>query len=234
MSEQRVFPALDAARTQLSALRFGRAVLCRGIPLTFEESLRESLVADLHDGLGQYIALAQIKLAALRGASNAELRAPLGELERLMGRADRSLRAIAFQLSPLALDESGLVPALEWLAEDLGARHGIEVRIENESWPSLNDRGLRVILFRAVRELLLGAATRGGAQLIWVRLAAEERTLRVCIDGSGEWFGSDAVGSEDGAWAEVREQLERAGGSMELDTRPGRGTALTLRAPVSS
>jgi len=74
---------------------------------------------------------------------------------------------------------------LEYIRKNL-AKVGIEVRIENEGLPSLDDRGLRVILFRAVREQLLDAATRAGTRLVWVRLGREERSLRVCIESHGE------------------------------------------------
>src|SRR5258706_6712155 len=198
-----------------------------------EKRLRESLAADLHDGLGQYIALAEIKLAALRGATADELRQRLAQIERLMGQADRAFRAIAFQLSPVALPDPGLMPALHWLAEEIGARHCIEVRIEDEGAPRLVDRGLRVVLLRAVREVLLEAATREGARLVRVRLTTHEGTLRISIEGDGEPFQAGGLALRARTSSGIREQLELVGGSVQLEAQRGRGTAVTLSAPLA-
>jgi signal transduction histidine kinase len=88
-------------------------------PVFAEEQLRRSLAAELQNGLGQDIALAKMKLATLRGSAGSELHGPLTGIEQLVERADRSLRVIAFQISPLSLHDLGLVAALQWLAEDI-------------------------------------------------------------------------------------------------------------------
>lgn len=85
-----------------------------------EERLRQSLAAELHNGLGQDIALAKMKLSALRLSSSADQHAPLDRIERLVEQADRSRRSITYKISPPSLHDLGLVPALQWLAEDLG------------------------------------------------------------------------------------------------------------------
>ena len=81
-----------------------------------EERERRSLAYELHDSLGQDIALAKMKLSALRQSASADLHEPLKGIERLIESADRSFRSITFQINPLVLHDLGLVPALEWLA----------------------------------------------------------------------------------------------------------------------
>jgi PAS domain S-box-containing protein len=196
-----------------------------------EERLRKTLAADLHNGLGQDIALAKMKLAELRRTSTADLHEPLARIETLVEQADRSLRAVSFQISPPSLHDLGLVAALEWLAEDIEARYGIKVRIDDEgATPMVNER-IRVMLFRAVRELLHNAATHSGAREVRVRLHTDDDHLRIRVDDGGSGFETSDVGTRKHGLFGIREQLEHVGGSMTIDTSPGRGTTVTLLAP---
>lgn len=196
-----------------------------------EERLRQSLAADLHKGIGQDIALAKMMLATLRNSSSADLHGPLNRIELLVEQADRSLRSITFRLGPPSLHDLGLVPALQWLAEDFGDRYGLAVRIDDEATPAVADDRLRVILFRAVRELLVNAATHAGAQGVLVRLRAREDQLRISVEDEGAGFdcGEDFQGY--GLFG-IREQLKHVGGSMHIDSVPGRGTTVALTAPI--
>ena len=198
-----------------------------------EECLRESLVTDLHDGLGQDIALAKIKLAALRCDSAEALREPLLQIEHLVDQADHSLRGIAYQLSPPSLHDLGLLPALEWLAEDISARYGFEVRVEELGSPAPLDERMRMILFRAVRELVLNTATHARARLVRVQLAAADGSLCVRVEDDGSGFDHTRADLEGYGLFGIREQLEHVGGSLEIHSQPGRGTTVTLRAPYT-
>lgn len=199
-----------------------------------EECLRQSLAADLHNGLGQDIALAKMKLAALRGSSSAELRDPLTQIECLVEQADRSLRTITFRLSPPSLHDLGLVPALQWLSEDIGGRYGLAVRIVDEGAPALADERMRVIFFRAVRELLINTATHASASEVVVGLAELESQLRISVKDDGIGFDASIVDLEGYGLFGIREQLRHVGGSMQIDSAPGRGTTVTLTAPLAA
>ena len=197
-----------------------------------EERLRHTLAADLHTGLSQEIALAKLKLSALRSASSAELHSPLTQIERLVEQADRSLRAITIQLSPPTLHDLGLVPALQWLAEDIRGRFGLAVQIEAEGIPAIADYGMRVILFRAVRELLINVATHADAREASLWLGWENNLLRILVTDYGAGFDSTEVDLQGYGLFGIREQLRHVGGSLNIDSGPGRGTAVTLTVPL--
>jgi len=199
-----------------------------------EESLRQSLAADLHNGLGQDIALTKMKLSALRLSSSADLHEPLIRIEHLVEQADRSLRSITFQLSPPSLHDLGLVPAFEWLAEDIGVRYGLVVRIEDEGTPPVADDRMRVILFRAVRELLINTATYAGAREAEVRLGWEDNLLRITVEDEGSGFDAAEVDLQGYGLFGIREHLRHVGGSMDIDSKPGRGTTVALTVPLAN
>jgi len=199
-----------------------------------EERLRQSLAAELHNGLGQDIALTKMKLSALRGSSSTDLCDPLTRIEHLVEQADRSLRSITYRLSPPSLHDLGLVPALRWLAEDLGGRYGLDVRIEDEGTPAVADDRIRVILFRAVRELLINTATHAGASEARVWLSSEDSTLRITVADEGAGFDAGEVGLPGYGLLSIREQLRHVGGSMRIDSALGRGTTVMLTAPLAT
>jgi PAS domain S-box-containing protein len=200
-----------------------------------EERQRRSLAADLHDGLGQEIALARMKLSALRRSASADLHEPLAGIEELIERADRSIRSITFQISPPPLYDLGLLPALQWLAEDHAGRYGIRVRIEDDHSPGMGDEGTRVILFHAVRELLINAAAHGGeSSEVVVRLGRDGGSLRISVEDGGRGFDTKDLESRRGGLLRIRELLRHAGGSVVIDSMPGHGTTVTLTAPLET
>ncbi len=196
-----------------------------------EERLRRLLAAELHDGLGQDIALVKMKLAMLRESSPVEMRDPLRGIEQLIDRADRSLRSITFQISPPSLHDLGLVAALEWLREDSGKKHGIEVRLETAAAPPVADERVRTILFRAVRELIVNSAIHAHVDHVIVRVDAAGDDVRITVADTGNGFDPDDLERRGYGLFGIREQLKFIGGSMHVESAPKAGTTVTLIAP---
>lgn len=199
-----------------------------------EERLRQSLAEELHKGLGQDIALTKLKLSALRGSPGADLHAPLSRIEQLVEQTDHSLHSITLQLSPPALHDLGLVPALEWLAEDVTSQDGFVVRVEDPERTTVPDDRTRVLLFRAVRELLINAVTHARARLATVTVGTVQRQVQVVVEDDGIGFDPSRVEAEGYGLFGIREQLRHAGGSMSIDSAPGRGTRVSMRLPLAS
>ena len=199
-----------------------------------EERLRQSLAAELHSGLGQDIALTRLKLSALRGSSSTDLHDSLTRIERLVEQADRSLRSITYQLSPPSLQDLGLVPALRWLAEDLGGLYELDVQIKDDGSPAVTDDRIRVILFRAVRELLINAAMHAGTREARVSLGSQDGTILITVRDEGTGFDAAEVGLRGLGLFGIGEQLRHVGGSMHIESAPGRGTTVALTAPLAA
>ncbi len=119
-----------------------------------EERERRRIAADLHDHLGQALALMKMRLQNLRGdAVLGGHGSTLDELVALSDQAIRYTRSLTFDLSPPVLYELGLGPALEWLGEDLARRHGLKVAVRDRARLALPD-DLKVMLWKSARELL--------------------------------------------------------------------------------
>lgn len=198
-----------------------------------EERLRHTLAAELHSGIGQDLALARMKLAMLRDVATDELRETVSGIEQLVERADHSLRSISFHISPPTLYDLGLVAALQWLAEDIGLTHGLEVRIEDDASPGVADGRVRVILFRAVRELLINTAEHSGVRAATVRLMGHDGRVRITVEDAGRGFDGTLTDHRGHGLLGIREQLRYVDGTLNVASTPGRGTTVTLTAPVA-
>jgi PAS domain S-box-containing protein len=200
--------------------------------LLAEDRERKRLARDLHDGLSQTIALAQIKLSALRASKSAAIDGPLGEVQELMERADQAARSIGFELSPLVLHDLGLEAALQWLAENIHERYGTVVDVKRDGPVIRTDEPTRVIVFRAIRELVINAAKHAGVQLVRVYVECGDGRLEVAVRDDGIGIDPDTAPSEGFGLLSVRERLAHIGGQMTIDSMRGKGTAVCLSAPL--
>lgn len=199
-----------------------------------EESERHRIATDLHDGVGQYLAMCKLRLKMFAKA-HPEEEAELTETVSLLGKAIAETRSLIADLSPPVLYELGLEAGLQWLAERERGRFGLDIALAV-------DRGLRplgeevsVFLFRAAAEFLLNVFKHAGARRVEVALTEEGGVLRLKVadDGRGlaEPAGEGARAAGFGLFS-IRERAESLGGRMELESRPGRGLAVSLRLPL--
>lgn len=199
-----------------------------------EERERKRLAADLHDGLSQLIALAQMKLASLSPAASDPLVKPLAELRGIIEEANRSVRSLTCQLSPPVLHDQRLGVALEWLTDDIRTRYALPVRFSDDRRIKSTDEQTRTILFRSVRELLINAAKHAGAKEVRVALRREHNALCVVIEDDGVGMQLGAVSTKGSGLSHVKERVRSLGGRVRIDSHPGRGTKFTLSVPLPS
>ena len=205
-----------------------------------EEQERRRIAADLHDRIGQNLAISRIKLDALLSTNpSSDLAGSLNDVGRLIEQAIQDTRSLTFELSPRILYELGFWAAVEWLAEQIQERHGLRVGLQDDGQPRPMDENVRILLFRAVRELLINVVkhARAGNVVISVRREYDRIRIEVGDDGIGcdiSRLGSlDEIGGGFGL-LNVQERLEYLGGDMQIASEPGQGTRVILNAPLSS
>lgn len=201
--------------------------------LLVEEHERRRLAADLHDGLSQTIALAQMKLAALRAELDGKLEHALDEIEGLIDQTNLAARSIGFELSPPVLHDLGLEPAVQWLVENIHDRYGIAIVLEDDGQPKPIEERTRVILFRSIRELLINAAKHAGARHVRVRLQCDADQVQASVEDDGIGMDSGVVAVKGSGLISIRERLVHVGGNMRIESAPGLGTKIRLCAPLA-
>lgn len=216
-SFRRLLRRIEAERS-----RSGRLVL------RAQEEERGRLARDLHDEVNQALTAILLRLEALSQAAPAELRAELGELKRLVNQAMGELLGLARQLRPTALDDHGLVSAIESQVRRFSSQTGIEAAITSAGEVSELPEDEQVAVFRVAQEALANVARHSDASHVEVILEgdADGVALRVSDDGRGfdPRLPAGGLGLEG-----MAERARLVGGRLTIDSAPGAGTQLQLR-----
>jgi len=206
-----------------------------------EERVRRRVAVRLHGGVAQTLALARVKLGALRkeAASEGSSRA-LDELCGLVDRALLEVRGLSSEMSPHVLYELGLEAATRQLVEEFGERHGISVRYDDDGQLKPQEDDVRTLLFQATRELLANVAEHAGARNVKVSTRVGRLgNLEVVVKDDGVGFDTSEIGIRmdgtggDGLFS-IRERLHHVGGELSIVSEPGFGTSAALAAPSVS
>jgi signal transduction histidine kinase len=201
-----------------------------------EERERRRIANDLHDHIGQTLALSKIKLGELRESVSPSLVKPLGEIHELIEQTIQYTRSLTFELSPPILYELGFEAAVEWLAEQIQEKHGISVDFEDDLQPKPVGKEMRILLFKAVGELLMNVIKHAQAHKAKVAIRREGCNIRITVEDDGIGFyipeASQLAGVGGFGLFSIRERLRHFGGSLQIQSGPRRGTLMTLLAPI--
>jgi light-regulated signal transduction histidine kinase (bacteriophytochrome) len=201
-----------------------------------EDRERRQIARDLHDDLGQTLAAARIRLAALCDDQCGEVQAKANEVGALIDAASRSIRSLAAQLAPAVLNELGITAALDWLGEEIERTFGLKVSVRDDGRPKPLDQDARSIVYRAARELLINVAKHAGtdAALVESEIRGDLVVVRVSDHGTGYAPAAASTGSQRGlGLISVRERLSLIGGTAEIGPNPGGGTLGVLTVPLA-
>jgi len=231
-------PMLRLALTDTSRQRQAEADLRQlAVEATLaEERERRAIAADLHDSLGQTLHVTRIKLGTLvKGLPDGHAYdALVGDLNDLLTEASRMVRSLTSQLSPPALRDFGLVPALSWLAEEIHRTYGLTVTLEDDGAPKPLTQAQAAILFRAVRELLINVSKHASVDSARISVRASDGRLFLSVAdkgiGMGDWQAVMSARKGFGL-ASVRERILFLKGVMDVQAHPGGGTVVVLEMP---
>jgi two-component system, chemotaxis family, CheB/CheR fusion protein len=200
-----------------------------------EERERRRIAIDLHDRLGQALALAQIKLTSVRSELVGDSRSSVDMAVDLLEQAITDARGLIFELSPPVLYDLGLKAALGWLSEDLDRRYGLKVEVVDDDADKPLDDAAKGVVFRAVRELLMNVLKHAQSSEARVSLGRADGRIHIDVEDRGVGFdvGAAAPLSREGfGLLSVREQISSLGGELVVESSPGRGTIAKVRVPL--
>jgi signal transduction histidine kinase len=228
--EERLFLAFAASAA--TAVATARSVA--------EDRLRHSIASaeqerrrwarELHDQTLQALGALQVLLSsALRRGDPEALQRSVREAVGYIGTEIESLRMLITELRPAALDEIGLVPAIESLGQRLAAVEGLEVEVEVEVGGRL-DPEVETTVYRIVQEALTNIAKHARAEHVRVDVALDFDAVRVEVADDGRGFDPEARVEGFGVVG-MRERVALAHGQLEIESAPGR-TVVRANLPV--
>lgn len=201
-----------------------------------EERERRLLAQDLHDDLGQLLAVAKIKLTSLAAGA---LQSDIDQIVDLVGKAETSVRSLTMQLSPPILRTLGFVPALERLVDDIERVYGLKVHIDRECCRRRLVDEIQAMLYRSVRELLINVARHAQTAEASLTCLCDRTKLSLVVSDDGCGFDPERVrGAQSGHGSfglnSICERITNIGGEVDIDSSPGNGTTITLTIPCST
>jgi len=203
-----------------------------------EERERRAIASDLHDSIGQLLAITKIKFESLKQSAEDSFRLEsMQEIGGLIDESIKSVRTLTFELSPPILYELGFEPALEWLSEKLSAEYDLEISCdfdENELVSLDND--IAGVLFKAVRELLMNIVKHARADKAEVKVRPDGTHVKIEVIDNGIGFDPNTSKIEKGGdWKfglfNIQERINYLGGEFKLKSVRGQGTRISIALP---
>ncbi|HEX5158447.1 MAG TPA: sensor histidine kinase [Ktedonobacterales bacterium] len=214
-----------------------------GALIRAQEDERQRIARELHDDTGQVLTLLLIRLKLLESLPGAEAIQPqIEELRGLIASAIDQVRRLALNLRPPTIDQLGLIPALRSLVATFTESTGLHVSVELPREPITLARERTLAVYRVVQEALTNAAKHAGARHISVVVRREGDWLVAVIRDDGRGFTPESFagrhrqppgGAGVGLFG-MEERARLAGGSLALQSAPGRGASVTLRVPLDA
>jgi two-component system, NarL family, sensor histidine kinase DevS len=199
-----------------------------------QESERRRLARELHDETGQALTSVLLGLKALEDAKDEEsVRAAAAQLRELVVATLQDVRRLAVELRPKALDDFGLVPALERLVQTFAEATGIEVHFEPQLGSERLSPELETTMFRIVQEALTNVAKHAGAEHVSIVLVRRDGFVTVLVEDDGQGFEPGAGREDSLGLVGMKERLALLAGQLKVESQPGAGTTLVAQVPLS-
>jgi two-component system sensor histidine kinase UhpB len=204
--------------------------------LNARESEAGRIARELHDDIGQRLALVSIGLSHLRKLAGPTADGSLGEISKLQEQASaisRSVRELSHELHPTALQHTGLTVALQMACEEVARVTGLDVRLTADGETADLPPDIALGLFRVTQEALNNAVRHAGATSIRVSLQRREDGVMLVIADDGKGFVPGSARGRSGLGLHsMIQRLSHVGGAVTIDSSPGGGTKVRAQVPL--
>jgi signal transduction histidine kinase len=224
------FAARAAIAFDLSQ-RVAREALQRVV--TAQELERRRLARELHDETGQALTSILLGLRGVEEAGNEEeLRTAVSGVRDLVRSTLQDVRQLAVELRPKALDDFGLVAALERLAQSFQEQTGIDIHFQTAVHGRLPPE-VETALYRIVQESLTNIVKHARAGSVSIVLTRKESSASVVVEDDGVGFEPSRAREDGLGLVGMRERVGLLGGRLTIESRPGAGTTFVAEVPLT-
>lgn len=228
LSEQRILTYQDQLRALTAEV------------MMVEERERHKIATALHDSIGQILAFLKIELGDLQSSelSHKESVSIIRHLREQVDQAIKQTRMLTFEMSPPELHTLGLGSALEELAHQFSEERSLACSIDIRGGSYLLSDQVKILLYRSVRELLINAAKHARAESVRIVVHQVDDNIEIILEDDGIGFDTSRLDRVKQAESpgfglfSIRERLKQMGGKLQINSEKGRGTIITLLAPL--
>jgi PAS domain S-box-containing protein len=227
--------AEEALRESEQRLRFLTSQL-----LSAQERERKRISMELHDELGQSLAVLKLQIRAIErglGDDQPDLREGCLDLLLYLDGVIDDIRRLSRDLSPSILEDLGLQSALKYLINEVSKHYTVNQAFEVEDLDQLFPLEGQIIIYRIFQECLTNIAKHAGASEVSVAVSEQNGLITLRIEDNGAGFDPALVlarraGGRGLGLAALDERARMLGGTLEIGSRPGAGTRVTCIIPV--
>ena len=212
--------------------RFSRDAVRRVVEA--QELERARLARELHDETGQALTSILLGLKPLeQTVESAESQAALESVRELVISTLQDVRRLAVELRPSALDDFGLVPAVERLTDTFREQSGLAVDLEAQLGEERLPSEAETTLYRVIQEALTNIVKHSAASRVSILLQRKHSSVVAVVEDDGNGFDPGDTRADALGLAGMSERLSLAGGRLQVESSPGSGTTVVAEVPSS-
>jgi len=200
---------------------------------TLEEEIKRIAYA-VHDEAGQLLVAVHLALAEVAMGMPEAQQEQFTRIKDLLNEVEKHLRRYSHELRPTILDDLGWVPAIRFLADGVSKRANLPIHIDATVSGRL-PTAVETTLYRIVQEALTNAVKHAKASNLWIRAWREDFTQCCTIRDDGAGFkvrSGQGLPRKGLGLVAMRERVSAIGGTLQIESRPGHGTEISIRLPL--
>jgi PAS domain S-box-containing protein len=205
--------------------------------LEVQEAERARIARELHDDIGQQVALLWITLEHTKQVARKtdyKVRERLDELSKQISRLSGSVQSLSHELHSPSLRFVGVANAMRGCCAELSKQHKVEINFTYKDVPDNVSQEISLCLFRVLQEALHNAVRHSGVHHFDVELRGTLDALYLTVRDSGLGFDLEAALRGRGlGLSSMQERLKLVHGELSIESRPAHGTTIRARVPLN-
>jgi PAS domain S-box-containing protein len=203
-----------------------------------QEQERSRIGRDLHDDIGQRLALLTIEIEQLQNNSPdlpAEVRTRMGDLQKQTLEIAADVQSLSHELHSAKLQYLGIAAAMRGFCQEFGERQKVEIEFKTHDLPSSLSPDISLCFFRVLQEALNNSAKHSGVRHFEVQLWGKSDEIHLTVSDSGIGFDREAAKENRGlGLISMEERVKLVKGTFSIDSQPEKGTAVHVSVPLRS
>jgi len=203
--------------------------------LRAQEEERKRISRELHDATGQQLMVIRLYLGMLDSSADspAELRKKIGETVNVVDQTIEGIRRIIAKLSPLVLEELGLIAAIRKEAKDFTKRTGVRTRVAVSDDVGRLSNQTETAIYRVIQEALHNVAKHAQAHNVTIQMARNADLLSISIQDDGVGITQAPVLGRNFGLSGMTERVAMLGGTAKVVSAKTKGTRIEVKVPVT-
>jgi PAS domain S-box-containing protein len=202
-----------------------------------QEQERSRIARELHDDIGQRLALLAIKLAQLQQSppNSSELPSRIGELRKQTSEIAADIQSLSHELHSSRLQYLGIAAAMRGFCREFGEQQKVEIGCKIHDLPVPLSPDISLCFFRVLQEALQNSAKHSGVRYFEVEMWGTSGEIHLAVSDSGAGFDINAAKARRGlGLISMEERLRLVGGELSINSQPQHGTTIHARVPLGS